>query len=100
MNEKEKGVMAMYDQTLPAEFVGEKSTVNHLAWSLLAIALFLILWMGIALVNAENQRNALATKACRDAVFPTEIDTQCLAGVKSREHWWQHVGYAMTHLRP
>jgi len=100
MNEKEKDVMAIYDQTLPTEYAGTKSTVNHLPWSLLVIALGLIFWLTIALINAENQRNALATKICQDHVFPAEIDTRCLAGVQSREHWWQHVLYALGHVHP
>jgi hypothetical protein len=97
MSDKEKSVMALYDQTLPPDFFGEKSTVNHLPWSLFVIALGLIFWLTIALVQAENQRYALAARLCQDHVFPTEIDTQCLAGIRSREHWWQHVLYALAH---
>jgi hypothetical protein len=51
-------------------------------------------------VNAENQRNALISKQCRDPVFKTELDKSCLRTVQSREHWWQHLSYAMTHLHP
>ena len=45
-------------------------------------------------------RNALVTKACVDPAFKNEVDAKCLASVQSREHWWQHLGYAMTHFRP
>ena len=27
------------------------------------------------------------------------VDLRCMASVHSREHWWQHLSYAMTHLR-
>lgn len=100
MKEKEKSVMAMYREARSGEFVGEASHFNHLAWSLLAIAVGLILWLLIALVNAENQRNALSTRVCQDRVFPTELDMQCLSMVQTRGHWWQHAYYALTHLRP
>ena len=100
MNEVEKKLMSMYRETLPPRvFVGEPGTTNHLAWSLLALALGLIVWLAIALVSAENQRNALISKACQDRVFPAEIDTRCLAFVTSRAHWWQHLSYALGHLR-
>jgi hypothetical protein len=97
-SDKEKSVMAIYDQTLPTEFVGVRSTVNHLPWSLLVIALGLIFWLTIALIHAENQRYALASGICQDRIFPAEVDTQCLAGVRSRQYWWQHVLYAMGHV--
>ncbi len=100
MNETEKKVMSIYRQTLPPRvFAGEASAINHFAWSLLAIAIGLILWLAIALINAENQRNALMTKACQDRVFAAETDTHCLAFVKSRAHWWEHLSYALTHVR-
>lgn len=96
--EKEKGLMSMYRETRPREFVGEKSTTNHLAWSLLVLLLALAFWLVVALSAAENQRYALQTQACRDRVFPTELDLSCLKQVKSRDHWWQHVGHALVHL--
>ena len=97
--EKEKGVMAMYHDSLPREYIGEPDTTNHFAWSVLAIALGLAVWLVISLSNVENQRNALITKACQDRVFPAELDMKCLTLVRSREHWWQHVYYALSHLR-
>jgi hypothetical protein len=40
------------------------------------------------------------TKQCADPVFKGEIDRKCLELVASREHWWQHLWYGVTHLRP
>ena len=60
----------------------------------------LALWLAIALVNAENQRHALATHQCVDQVFKTEVDVACMQVVKSRPHWWEHLWYGMTHVRP
>lgn len=96
--EKQKTLMSMYRETRPREFFGEKSTTNHLPWSLLILLTALAIWLALALAAAENQRYALQTKACQDHVFPTEIDTACLKQIKSREHWWQHVGHALMHL--
>ena len=96
--DKEKDLMSMYRETRPREFFGEKSNINHLAWSLLVVLLALAFGLVVALAAAENQRYALQTKACQDRVFPTEIDTACLTQIKSRAHWWQHVGHALVHL--
>ena len=96
--EKEKDLMSMYRETRPREFFGEKSTTNHLAWSLLVILLALVFWLVVALAAAENQRYALQTGVCQDHVFPAEIDMSCLKQVKSREHWWQHVGHALLKM--
>ncbi|KQZ43911.1 hypothetical protein ASD58_21345 [Duganella sp. Root1480D1] len=60
----------------------------------------LVFWLVLAVVNAENQRNALANMQCRDRVFKEEIDRQCMLSVQSREHWWQHLYYAMKHTKP
>ena len=96
--DKEKNLMSMYRETRPREFFGEKSTTNHLAWSLLILLCALAFWLVLALTAAENQRYALQTRVCQDRVFPTELDTACLKQVKSREHWWQHVGHALVSL--
>lgn len=96
--EKEKDLMSMYRETRPREFFGEKSDTNHLAWSLLVVLLALAFWLVVALAVAENQRHALETKVCQDRVFPTEIDMSCLKQVKSRDHWWQHVGHALVRM--
>lgn len=74
--------------------------MKHLPWTLLALALALCVWLSLAIISAENQRYALIQKVCADRVFKGEIDEQCMATVQSRPHWWQHLGYAMTHVRP
>ncbi|OYO26393.1 hypothetical protein [Janthinobacterium sp. PC23-8] len=67
--------------------------MKQLPWILCAAALALVAWLALAVVNVENQRNALASKAC------AETDTQCLAAASTRAHWWQHLAHAMTHVR-
>jgi hypothetical protein len=98
MNKKEQKVMTIYRETHPGEFVGERSDTNHYAWSALVIIVSLILWLLVALNNAENQRHALISKQCQDRLFPAELDYGCLESVRSREHWWQHVLYALGHV--
>ena len=73
--------------------------MKQLPWTLCALAFALVAWLAIAVVNVENQRNALVSKACVDPAFKNEVDAKCLASVHSREHWWQHLTYAMTHFR-
>jgi hypothetical protein len=99
MKDKEEGIMAMYRESRPQDYVEEVDTTNYLVWTLLSFALGLVAWLLIALGNAENQRNALATKACQDQVFPAEIDRKCLSMVRTREHWWQHVYFGLTNLK-
>ena len=96
--DKQKTLMSMYRETRPREFVGEKSTTNHLPWSLLTLLCAMAFWLVLALTAAENQRYALQTRVCQDRVFPAELDTACLKQVRSREHWWQHVGHALVNL--
>ena len=99
--EVEGQVMKIYKESSPAlETLFEWAYINHLAWSLVVVFLGLIFWLSVALVNAENQRNALMTKQCMDPVFKTELDKKCLRTVQSREHWWQHLTYALTNLSP
>jgi hypothetical protein len=101
MSEREKDVMKMYDALVPDEKrLFSASNVNHLGWSLVVLLALLLAWFGAALVNAENQRNALLTKQCQDRVFKEEVDKTCLLTVRSREHWWQHLTYALGHLSP
>lgn len=100
MSDAEKKILKIYDGSMPVEDdLYETSHVNHVAWSLVVLLLGLALWLGIALVNAENQRFALLNKQCADPVFKGEIDVVCMKTVHSREHWWQHLWYGMTHLR-
>lgn len=99
--EAEGQVMKIYKESSPVlENLFEWAYINHLAWSLALVFLGLIFWLCLALVNAENQRNALMTKQCMDPVFKTELDKKCLRTVQSREHWWQHLTYALSHLSP
>jgi hypothetical protein len=101
MTEREEGIMKMYDALEPDDNrLFSVTRVNHLAWCLVVALLLLAGWLAAALVNAENQRNALMTNQCPDRVFKGEIDKTCLLTVRSREHWWQHLGYAMGHVTP
>lgn len=94
-------VMKIYKESSPViETLFEWAYINHVAWTLAVLALGFIVWLLIALTNAENQRNALFTKQCADPVFKGELDKKCLRTVHSREHWWEHVGYALTHVSP
>lgn len=101
MSDVEGKILEMYDQSMPDEkHLFDSSNWNHAAWCLVVVLAGLVFWLAIALVNAENQRNALMTNQCPDPVFKGAIDPQCLLTVHSREHWWQHLWYGLTHLTP
>jgi hypothetical protein len=101
MSDVEEKLLKIYDGSKPVEDdLFETSRVNQLAWTLVAVLSGVVIWFAIALVNAENQRHALMTKQCADPVFKGEIDQRCLLTVSSREHWWNHLWYAATTLRP
>ena len=101
MSDAEGKILKMYDKSKPEEEdLFETSNFNHLAWSLVVVLAGLAIWLSIALINAENQRNALASGMCQDPVFKGTIDHQCLVTVRSREHWWQHLWYGFTHVKP
>jgi hypothetical protein len=101
MSDVEEKLLKIYDGSKPdVDNLFETSTVNQLAWTLVAVLTGVVLWLCIALVNAENQRNALMTKKCADPVFKGDVDQRCLLTVSSREHWWEHLWYGATHLRP
>ena len=101
MSNAEEKLLKIYDGSRPdEEGLFEIRYINQVAWTLVVIMAGVVIWMSIALVNAENQRNALMTKQCADPVFKGEIDRKCLELVASREHWWQHLWYGVTHLRP
>lgn len=101
MSDVERKVLKMYDGSKPVdEDLFETSSVNQVAWTLVVLFAGMVVWLCIALVNAENQRFALETKKCADPLFKGEIDQKCLVMVRSRDHWWQHVGYALTHVTP
>lgn len=101
MSDPQEKLLKIYDGSRPVEEdLFERNWINQLAWSLVVVACSVVVWFAIAIVNAENQRHALMTKQCADPVFKGEIDTRCLQVVSSREHWWQHLWYGITHLRP
>lgn len=101
MSDAEGKILKIYDGSLPNdEDLFETSHVNHVAWSLAVVLLGIVAWLAVALINAENQRHALETKKCRDPVFAGEIDKICMQTVRSREHWWNHLWYGLTHLSP
>lgn len=100
-NDVEREVLKMYEGSRPNEDdLFETSSVNHVAWSLAAVFGLAAVWLAIALVNAENQRHALVNNMCRDQVFNQGVDKKCLVTVSSRDHWWQHLWYGVTHVRP
>lgn len=99
--EAEKKILKIYDGSRPVEEdLFETSTVNQVAWTLVVVLAGVVVWLTIALVNAENQRHALATRQCQDPIFKTEVDAACLRVVDSRPHWWDHLWYGVTHVRP
>lgn len=101
MSDAENKLLKMYDGSRPVEEdLFETSHVNHFAWTLVVVLAGVVIWFAIALVNAENQRNALMTKQCQDPVFKGEIDRACMQMVQSRDYWWEHLWYGVTHLRP
>jgi hypothetical protein len=101
MTTREEDAMDAFRASTPNEAdLYERPWINHIAWTLVVLLVGLVFWMAVALINAENQRNALANKQCRDRVFPEEIDKNCMLSVHSREHWWEHLGFAMWHTTP
>ena len=101
MSDVEKKILRIFDGSRPnEEELFETSHVNQLAWTLVVVLAGVVLWLSIALVNAENQRFALVTSKCADPIFKGEIDKKCLELVQSRAHWWEHLWYGLTHLQP
>ena len=99
-DDKEKRILRMVDKSSPnEEDLFETSYVNHIAWSITVLALGLVLWLAIALVRAENHRYALERGLCQDPVFKTSVDQACMKTVRSRDHWWEHLWYGVTHVR-
>ena len=100
-NDVERDILKIYEGSRPKEEeLFETSHVNHLAWSLVAIFAMATIWLSIALVNAENQRHALATNQCPDLVFKAGFDKACLVTVSSRDHWWEHLWFGVMNVRP
>ena len=101
MSNVEGKILHIYDKSKPEEeHLFDSSNWNHLAWCLVIALAVVVFWFALALINAENQRNALMTNQCADPVFKGAIDEKCLLKVHSREHWWQHLWYGVTHLSP
>ncbi|MDQ1815302.1 hypothetical protein RBA41_18540 [Massilia sp. CCM 9210] len=101
MSDPEEKIIKIYDGSRPVEEdLFERNWINQLAWSLVVVLCSIVVWFAIAIVNAENQRHALITKQCADPVFKGEVDMRCLQVVSSRPHWWEHLWYGITHLRP
>ncbi len=99
--EAEKKILKIYDGSRPVVAdLFESNMINQLAWTLVVLLAGVVVWFALAVVNAENQRFALINKQCQDPVFKGEIDKACLKLVNSREHWWQHLWYGVTHLQP
>lgn len=101
MSEKEGKILKIYDGSRAREEdLYDLTWVNQLAFTLAVVFAGIVVWLSIALVNAENQRNALISGKCADPVFRGSFDYKCLAVVRSREHWWQHLAYAVVHVSP
>jgi hypothetical protein len=101
MSDAERKLLKIYDGSRPnEEDLFETSNVNQLAWTLVVALAFAVIWLCIALVNAENQRYALMTGKCADPLFKGELDQQCLVHVKARDHWWENLWYGVTHVMP
>jgi hypothetical protein len=101
MSEKEGKILKIYDGSIPREEdLYDLTWVNQVAWTLAVVFGGIIIWLAIALVNAENQRYALASGKCVDPVFKGSFDQKCLSLVQSRDHWWEHLWYGVTHVKP
>ena len=99
-DDKEERILKMFDKSSPQdEDLFETSYVNHIAWSITIVALGLVVWLAVALVRAENQRYALEKGMCRDQVFKEQVDKPCLKLAESRDHWWEHLWFGLTHVR-
>jgi len=101
MSEKEGKILEIYEGSRAREEeLYDLTWVNQIAWTLMVLFAGIIIWLAIALVNAENQRNALVSGKCADPVFRGSFDHKCLSLVQSRDHWWEHLWYGMTHVKP
>jgi len=99
MSEKEGKVLKIYDGSRARdEDLYDLTWVNQVAWTLSVVFAGVIVWLCIALVHAENQRFALVSGKCADPVFRGAFDKKCLALVHSRDHWWEHLWYGVTHV--
>ncbi|HEX8479911.1 MAG TPA: hypothetical protein VF663_16315 [Telluria sp.] len=101
MSEKEGKILKIYEGSRAREEeLYDLTWVNQVAWTLMVLFAGIIVWLAIALVNAENQRYALVSGKCGDPVFKGSFDQKCLSLVRSRDHWWEHLWYGVTHVKP
>jgi hypothetical protein len=101
MSDAEGKILKIYDKSKPEdEDLTDTSYYLHWAWGIVAVLVGMVFWLCITLVNAENQRYALMTNKCADPLFKGEIDQRCLLTVRSREHWWEHLWYGVSHVKP
>ena len=99
MSEKEGKVLKIYDGSRARdEDLYDLTWVNQIAWALAVVLAGIVFWLAIALVHAENQRYALISGQCADPVFKGSFDQKCLGVVRSRDHWWEHLWYGVTHV--
>jgi hypothetical protein len=70
--------------------------MKKLPWTLLGIALVLVLWLALALLNAEGQREEMLARACAGPLAKGVAAPQCAV---LGQHWWQHLAYALTHVQ-
>lgn len=99
MSDKEGKVLKIYDGSRARdEDLYDLTWVNQVAWTLSVVFAGVIVWLCIALVHAENERFALISGKCADPVFKNTFDRKCLALVHSRDHWWEHLWYGVTHV--
>ena len=101
MSEKEGKILEIYEGSRAREEeLYDLTWVNQVAWTLSVLFAGIIIWLALALINAENQRNALVSGKCGDPVFRGSFDHKCLSLVRSRDHWWEHLWYGVTHVKP
>jgi len=101
MSDAEGKILKIYDKSKPEdEDLTDTKYYLHWLWGVVAVLVAMVFWLCIALVNAENQRYALASNKCADPIFKGEIDRQCLRTVRSRDHWWEHLWYGVSHVKP
>lgn len=101
MSDTQGKILKIYDKSKPEdEDLHNANDATHWAWGLVAALVGVAFWLGVALVNAENQRYALMTNKCADPIFNGAVDRQCLVTVHSRDHWWEHLWYGVTHVKP
>ncbi|MGJ7917652.1 hypothetical protein ACI48D_19510 [Massilia sp. LXY-6] len=101
MSDAEGKILKIYDKSKPEdEDLHDTSYYLHWAWAIVAVLVGVVFWLCLALVNAENQRYALMTNKCADPLFKGEVDRRCLLTVRSRDHWWEHLWYGASHVKP